>query len=84
MSYSETSDTTSAGPTWADPISGYFTQKDVSCMSWYVDLTSQADTASKAQEIYDKVSTGAMPLGEPAWSPEWVSNFQTWMNNGCP
>ena len=72
------------GPTWADPISGYFTPKDVSCMSWFVKLNDQADTASKAQDIYDKVSTGAMPINETPWTPEMVSNFKTWMDNGCP
>ena len=72
------------GPTWANPISGYFTAKDVSCMSWYVNLTDHADVKAKSQAIYDKVSTGAMPLHEKPWTPLMISTFQTWMTNGCP
>jgi hypothetical protein len=75
---------TGGGPTWANPISGYFTAKDVNCMSWYVKLNDHADTASHAQAIYEKVSTGAMPLHEKPWTPEMISTFQTWINNGCP
>ncbi|HEY4439522.1 MAG TPA: hypothetical protein VGN14_03660 [Candidatus Elarobacter sp.] len=71
-------------PTWDNPIKGYFTQKDISCMSWYVKLNDHQDTAAKSAAIYEKVSTGQMPLHEEPWSDDQISTFKTWMDNGCP
>ena len=70
-------------PTWANPISGYFTDKDKQCMSFYVNLGDHADVAAKSQAIYEKVSTGAMPRHEKPWTPEMIQTFQTWMKAGC-
>lgn len=74
-----------AGPTWQSPISGYFTPKDVACMSQYgIQLNQYASVKTNAEAIYGKVSTGAMPLHEQPWSTDMISTFYTWWQAGCP
>ncbi len=74
-----------SGPTWNDPIKTYFTPVDVKHMKQVrnLDLSSYADVSAHAEDIYDQVSSGNMPPNAP-WPPEWVNNFSTWAQNGCP
>lgn len=81
----DATDVVSPGPTWQDPIKGYFNAQDIACMQAQgLDLADYATVKQNGQAIYDQVSSGNMPLGGPPWSAAWVSTFQTWMNNGYP
>jgi hypothetical protein len=74
-----------ATPTWQNPISGYFTTKDVGCMSAFgIHLDQYASVKTNAQAIYGKVSTGQMPLHEQPWSQQMISTFEAWITAGCP
>lgn len=70
--------------TWAT-ISGYFTETDIDHMKQVtggqLDLGSCQSVAENAQSIYNMVSSGQMPPGQP-WPADWVANFQEWMNEG--
>jgi hypothetical protein len=74
--------------TW-DQIRGQFTDIDVDHMKNHtgggLDLSDCQNVHEWAQEIYLRVKEGSMPPGKP-WSPEWVDNFKTWMDDGaiCP
>ena len=68
-------------------IRSYFTQGDIDCMKQQtggsLDLSSCQSVQQNAQDIYDMVSSGNMPPGNP-WSKEWVDNFKAWMDAGAP
>jgi hypothetical protein len=73
------------GPTWNDPIKTYFTPVDVKHMMQVanLDLSSYKDVSTNAADIYAQVSSGNMPPNDP-WPSDWVNNFSTWAQNGCP
>jgi tyrosinase len=74
-----------AGPTWNNPIRGYFTPTDVQHMKQVAgfDLSNYNDVVKNAEDIYAQVSAGNMPPGSP-WPQDWVDNFGTWAQNGFP
>jgi hypothetical protein len=75
-------------PDW-NVIKTYFTQTDIQHMlqvsQGSIDLSSCSSVLSNAQAIYQKVSTGAMPPGNP-WPSSQINNFFAWMNSNptCP
>lgn len=70
------------GITW-DQIRQQFTDTDIAHMKQatggQLDLSSCQSVQQWAQQIYDQVSSGSMPPGDP-WPQDWVDNFQQWMN----
>jgi hypothetical protein len=68
--------------TW-DQIRQQFTDTDIAHMKratgGQLDLSNCQSVQQWAQRIYDQVSSGSMPPGDP-WSQDWVDNFQQWMN----
>jgi hypothetical protein len=75
-------------PGW-DVIKTYFTQTDVQHMlevtQGGIDLSNCSSVLSNAAMIYQKVSTHAMPPGNP-WPAEKINNFFSWWksNPSCP
>ena len=70
--------------TWENTIKGFFTERDVNCMSGKFNLTDKGSVAANAPLIYGVVKSGKMPKGENRWSNEKVSTFNAWMVSGCP
>ena len=74
--------------TW-DQIRKQFTETDIEHMKRFtggdMDLGDCKSVHHWAQQIYEQVSAGSMPPGDP-WSPEWINNFKAWMDSGaqCP
>ena len=68
--------------TW-DQIRQQFTDTDIAHMKQVtggqLDLSNCQSVQQSAQQIYDQVSSGSMPPGNP-WPQDWVDNFQQWMN----
>jgi len=68
--------------TW-DQIRQQFTDTDINHMKGAtggkLDLSNCQSVQQWAQQIYDQVSSGSMPPGNP-WPQDWVNNFQQWMN----
>lgn len=78
-------DTVAAGPTWQNPIMGYFTATDIACMQGMgIDLGSYAAVVQYGPDIYARVANGSMPLGGTPWSATWVASFKSWMDAGYP
>ena len=76
--------------TW-ETIKGYFTDMDVDHMkqvsaSWpkVMDLHDEQSVLYYAAQIHTAVASGRMPIGEPRWSAEWVSNFEAWWKSKDP
>lgn len=62
-----------------------FTSEDIDHMSPRgVPLNdySYMSEPANAEGVYQQVSTGAMPLGEPAWSEDKVATLKAWMDDG--
>jgi hypothetical protein len=76
-----------ASVTWTNTIKGQFTQLDITHMKQVsggsIDLSSYASVKSNGNEIFAMVNSKAMPPGNP-WSPQYIQNFQAWMNAGYP
>lgn len=71
--------------TWEKTIKGFFTEKDIKCMSKYkIYLNDKKSVVAKAPVIYSAVQSGNMPQGETRWSKEKVATFKMWMDSGCP
>ena len=74
--------------TW-DQIRKQFTETDIEHMKRLtggdMDLGDCKSVHDRAQQIYEQVSAGSMPPGDP-WSAEWVNNFKAWLDAGaqCP
>jgi hypothetical protein len=81
-------DMSTTNVTW-DQIRKQFTEKDIDHMKKLtggdMDLGDCKSVHDWAQQIYEQVSAGTMPPGDP-WSPEWINNFKAWMDAGaqCP
>ncbi|MGE7957509.1 tyrosinase family protein [Pseudomonas sp. NPDC089530] len=71
-------------PTWYGQIRDMFTTRDQNHMAAQgLDLASYDSVVNHAGSIYQQVAGGNMPPDTP-WSPDWVSTFLNWMNNGYP
>jgi hypothetical protein len=70
-------------PDWS-VIKTYFNQTDIQHMlqqsQGSIDLSNCASVLSNSQLIYQKVSSGKMPPGNP-WPAAWINNFYAWMNS---
>ncbi len=75
-------------PDWSE-IKGYFTQVDIEHMKaatdGQLDLSDCSSVAKFAPQIYQQVSSGSMPPGNP-WPPAKINGFFAWWKNGakCP
>ena len=75
-------------PDW-NVIKTYFTTTDIQHMlqvtNGAIDLSDCASVLANASMIYEKVSTGKMPPGNP-WPAEKINNFFAWMHSNptCP
>lgn len=71
-------------PTWYGGISKLFNATDIAHMAQLdVDLSSYTYVSEHAPMIYQQVSSGNMPPGNP-WPSSQVTMFLDWMNAGCP
>jgi hypothetical protein len=69
---------------FANDIRPLFTQTDVDHMQRQgLDLSSYQSVKDNADSIYDAVSEGSMPPGNP-WPVEQVDRFKRWMDEGYP
>ena len=74
-------------PSW-DTIKGYFSKVEQQHMLLVtggdLDLWDCASVKANGQDIYNNVSSGHMPPGNP-WTAEKINNFFTWWKQGtCP
>lgn len=74
-------------PDW-EVIKNYFTQIDrqhmLNVSGGSLDLWDCTSVKTNGQAIYDKVSSGKMPPGNP-WPAERINNFFSWWKQGtCP
>ena len=60
-----------------------FREKDISSMSWAVDLSSYEDVRGHSDSILSKLADGSMPC-DGAWPPDRIDLFRSWVNAGCP
>ena len=60
-----------------------FREKDVSEMSWAIDLTSYDDVRANAGKILERLSNGSMPC-DGAWPEERIELFRGWVGAGSP
>ena len=72
---------------FATDIKPLFTAKDQEHMSFMFDLWDYADVKAQAEEIYDSVSAGRMPIDDnnnpQPWPKEQVAKFKQWIDEGC-
>ena len=71
---------------FATDIRPLFRDEDIECMDpsgVHLDDHAWMSVPANAQSVYDQVSEGAMPPGEP-WSSDRVSLFKKWMDAGYP
>jgi hypothetical protein len=75
------------GVTWTNTIKAQFTPFDISHMKQVtggsLDLGDYASTKANGSSVYDAVSNGYMPPGNP-WNAQLVQNFKAWMDAGYP
>jgi hypothetical protein len=76
--------------TW-DQIKAMFTTMDVEHMkrvsaNWptVMDLHDEESVLYYATQIHASVSSGRMPIGEPRWTPQMVSDFLDWWKSQNP
>ncbi len=60
-----------------------FREKDISSMSWAVDLSSYDDVRANSDTILSKLADGSMPC-DGAWPQDRIDLFRSWVNTGCP
>jgi hypothetical protein len=74
---------TAAKVSFAKDIKPLFRPKDIACMNGNgIDLTSYNDVKANAANIYQQLSTFAMPLGGPHWTAAQLALFNSWMTQG--
>jgi hypothetical protein len=49
-----------------------------------MDLHDEASVLYYAKQIHDAVNSGTMPIGEPTWTPQMVSDFFDWWQSQDP
>jgi hypothetical protein len=76
--------------TW-DTIKAYFTDMDVAHMKqvsahWpkVMDLHDEKSVLYYATQIHAAVAAGRMPIGEPRWTQQMVSDFLSWWQSQNP
>jgi hypothetical protein len=77
-------------PTW-EQIEAMFTTTDVEHMkrvsaNWpmVMDLHDEDSVLYYAAQIHAAVNSGRMPIGEPRWTPQMVSDFFDWWKSQKP
>ena len=68
--------------TYERDIRPLFRDRDVSSMSFALDLASYDDVSANAEAIYEKLADGSMPC-DGAWSQDDVQRFRTWIDTGA-
>ena len=68
---------------FARDIRPLFSNRDVSSMSRFFDLSSYDDVRANAEAIYERLAAGSMPC-DGRWPPEDVERFRAWIDNGSP
>jgi hypothetical protein len=71
---------------FARDIRPLFTEEDVDHMldvNSDLDLSSYEAVKANASDIFNVLSAGEMPPGQP-WPPEQVATFKQWMDDGYP
>jgi hypothetical protein len=66
---------------FARDIRPLFSNRDVSSMSRFFDLSSYDDVRANAERIYRRLADGTMPCYGP-WPADNVQHFRTWIDNG--
>jgi hypothetical protein len=76
--------------TW-EQIEAMFTDMDVEHMkrvsaNWpkVMDLHDEESVLYYAAQIHAAVKSGRMPIGEPRWKPEMVTDFFNWWQSQQP
>jgi hypothetical protein len=67
--------------TFAGDIRPLFSNRDVSSMSRFFDLSSYDDVRANAERIYRRLADGTMPC-YGSWPAHNVQRFRTWMDSG--
>ncbi len=60
-----------------------FREKDVSAMSFAMDLSAYDDVRANAARIVAAVAGGTMPC-DGQWPEDRVATFRSWIDAGCP
>lgn len=76
-------------PTWVGEVKSYFTQMEIGCMSFRLDLGNYDDVKAYATEILRRVrlpptDPGFMPKGGRPWKPGQADRFAAWIAGGYP
>ena len=66
---------------FARDIRPLFSNRDVSSMSRFFDLSSYDDVRAHAERIYQRLADGTMPC-YGSWPADNVQRFRTWIDNG--
>jgi hypothetical protein len=66
---------------FARDIRPLFSNRDVSSMARFFDLSSYDDVRANAEPIYRRLADGTMPCYGP-WPADNVQRFRTWIDNG--
>ena len=69
------------GVAFAQDIRPLFSNRDVSSMSRFFDLSSYDDVRANAERIYQRLADGTMPCYGP-WPADNVQRFRAWIDNG--
>jgi hypothetical protein len=75
-----------AEPIWDDEIQYFFIARDLSCMSFALDLGDYTQVSELSSKIYYYVYYQIMPKGKPdiKWNHNKVFSFRNWLTHGCP
>jgi hypothetical protein len=66
---------------FARDIRPLFSNRDVSSMSRFFDMSSYDDVRANAERIYRRLADGTMPC-YGAWPADDVQRFRAWIDNG--
>jgi hypothetical protein len=66
---------------FARDIRPLFSNRDVSSMSRYFDLSSYDDVRANAERIYRRLADGTMPC-YGRWPADNIQRFRAWIDNG--
>lgn len=71
------------GAVFEPDIRALFRDKDVTSMSFALDLSSYDEVSANAGRILAAVAGGTMPC-DGRWPQERVALFRGWVEAGCP